>query len=52
MLALNFRSLLGVLRTWMGERPRPRPARMTPSGRSAVNFAVMHNPLIHECGKV
>jgi len=24
--ALNFRSLLGVLRTWMGERPSLRPA--------------------------
>ena len=40
---LNFRSLSGVLRTWMGERPSLRPARMTPSGRSAVNFAVLHN---------
>src|SRR6516165_806088 len=29
--ALNFRSLLGALRTWMGERPSLRPARMTPS---------------------
>ena len=28
---LNFRSLLGVLRTWMDERPSLRPARMTPS---------------------
>src|SRR3974377_1888680 len=27
--ALNFRSLLGGLQTWMGERPRPRPGRMT-----------------------
>jgi len=27
--ALNFRSILGVLRTWMGERPRPRTTRMT-----------------------
>ena len=27
--ALNFRSLSGVLRTWMGERPSLRPARST-----------------------
>ena len=29
---MNFRSLLGVLRTSVGERPSLRPARMTPTG--------------------
>src|SRR6516165_9345953 len=41
--ALNFRSLLGVLRTWMGERPSLRPARMTRCGSRVSQNAVMHN---------
>ena len=40
---LNFRSLLGVLRTWMGERPSRRPARMTHLGHERAAFAAMHS---------
>jgi hypothetical protein len=39
-------SLLGGLRTWMGERPSLRPARMTQSFRLGRVFAVTHNTAI------
>jgi len=44
--ALNFRSLLGVLRTWMGERSILRPARMTLNRHKREYFAAMHSALI------
>jgi hypothetical protein len=34
--ALNFRSLLGVLRTWMGERPRAETGANYPEQTSGV----------------
>src|SRR5262249_9649596 len=43
--ALNFRSILGVLRTWMGERPRPRTTRMTQNRHKLEDFAAMHSAL-------
>ena len=42
MSALNFRSLLGVLRTWVSERPSLRPARMTHNGRGPDGNPALH----------
>jgi hypothetical protein len=46
LVRLEFSVAIGVLRTWMGERPSLRPARMTPSRHKPENFAAMHSALV------
>jgi len=43
---LNFRSLLGVLRTWMGERPSRRPARMS-SRAEELHLRALPKPYVN-----
>jgi len=50
--ALNFRSLLGVLRTWMDLRPPESRSKMTHSCQLTAKFAVMHNAAFSKNGVV
>ena len=49
----DFASAFGALRKWANGRQQPATTRLTQSGHSANNFAVMHNSVLtQQCGNV